>query len=360
MRMDIDSLVAAVPGATSRTDGPAPSHPWEDHLRALERTIKEPGGSAPIAEMAWSDASPGAGQGAPDRAGPPSRRFGRRRPGSARDRAGGDDSVRASPPRVVGRRKAGGPAVAVAVPPRGGGTPDATATADTGAPAGPCGLLVELDSFVWDCLSQDHNPAVRGRCHPIERVGADSTSATSSVTPGACLPQNAHTPGRTGAAGHVVSAVSAASQPRATTRRGGWCMNRGRASSVATRSYRTGPTGSSARQAVDGSASGASSASGGRRDRWALLAQPALQRQPTEQPSAHCPFDLGSANGELGAEPAASGRSSASGLPGASVRPGERWMRRGRVELLVFLDLGQPSPRAVEQLVTLGRRRACL
>jgi hypothetical protein len=35
-------------------------------------------------------------------------------------------------------------------------------------------------------------------------------------------------------------------------------------------------------------------------------------------------------------------------------------MRRGRVELLVFLDLGQPPPRAVEQLVTLGRRRACL
>jgi hypothetical protein len=53
-------------------------------------------------------------------------------------------------------------------------------------------------------------------------------------------------------------------------------------------------------------------------------------------------------------------KSPASGLPGASVRPGERWMRRGRVELLVFLDLGQPPPRAVEQLVTLGRRRACL
>jgi hypothetical protein len=41
MRTDIDSLVAAVPGATSRADGPAPSHPWEDHLRALERTIQE-------------------------------------------------------------------------------------------------------------------------------------------------------------------------------------------------------------------------------------------------------------------------------------------------------------------------------
>ena len=35
-------------------------------------------------------------------------------------------------------------------------------------------------------------------------------------------------------------------------------------------------------------------------------------------------------------------------------------MRRGRVELPGFLDLGQPPPRAVEQLVTLGRRRACL
>jgi hypothetical protein len=35
-------------------------------------------------------------------------------------------------------------------------------------------------------------------------------------------------------------------------------------------------------------------------------------------------------------------------------------MRRGRVELFVFLDLGQPPPRAVEQPVTLGRRRAFL
>jgi hypothetical protein len=47
-------------------------------------------------------------------------------------------------------------------------------------------------------------------------------------------------------------------------------------------------------------------------------------------------------------------------VAGVSPRPGERWMRRGRVELLVFLDLSQPPPRAVEQLVTLGRRRACL
>jgi hypothetical protein len=41
MRTDIDSLVAAVPGATSRADGPAPSHAWEDQLRALERAIQE-------------------------------------------------------------------------------------------------------------------------------------------------------------------------------------------------------------------------------------------------------------------------------------------------------------------------------
>jgi hypothetical protein len=41
MRTDIDSLVAAVPGATSRADGPDPSHAWEDHLRALERAIQE-------------------------------------------------------------------------------------------------------------------------------------------------------------------------------------------------------------------------------------------------------------------------------------------------------------------------------
>jgi hypothetical protein len=41
MRTEIDTLVAAVPGATSRADGPDPSHPWEDQLRALERTIQE-------------------------------------------------------------------------------------------------------------------------------------------------------------------------------------------------------------------------------------------------------------------------------------------------------------------------------
>ena len=35
-------------------------------------------------------------------------------------------------------------------------------------------------------------------------------------------------------------------------------------------------------------------------------------------------------------------------------------MRRGRGELLEFLDLGQPPPRVVEQLVTLGRRGAFL
>jgi hypothetical protein len=41
-------------------------------------------------------------------------------------------------------------------------------------------------------------------------------------------------------------------------------------------------------------------------------------------------------------------------------RPGERWMRGGRVELLVSLDLDEPAPRAFEQLVTVGRRRRCL
>jgi hypothetical protein len=41
MRMDIDSLVAAVPGATSRADGPEPSHPWERQLNDLGRVIAE-------------------------------------------------------------------------------------------------------------------------------------------------------------------------------------------------------------------------------------------------------------------------------------------------------------------------------
>jgi hypothetical protein len=40
-RTEIDALVAAVPGATSRADGPDPSHPWEDQLRALERAIQD-------------------------------------------------------------------------------------------------------------------------------------------------------------------------------------------------------------------------------------------------------------------------------------------------------------------------------
>jgi hypothetical protein len=37
----IDGLVAAVPGATSRADGPEPSHPWERQLRDLERAVQE-------------------------------------------------------------------------------------------------------------------------------------------------------------------------------------------------------------------------------------------------------------------------------------------------------------------------------
>jgi chromosome segregation ATPase len=41
LRTEIDSLVAAVPGATSRADGPEPSHPWERQLRDLERAVQE-------------------------------------------------------------------------------------------------------------------------------------------------------------------------------------------------------------------------------------------------------------------------------------------------------------------------------
>jgi hypothetical protein len=41
LRTEIDELVAAVPGATSRADGPEPSHPWERQLRDLERTVQE-------------------------------------------------------------------------------------------------------------------------------------------------------------------------------------------------------------------------------------------------------------------------------------------------------------------------------
>jgi hypothetical protein len=41
LRTEIDGLVAAVPGATSRADGPEPSHPWEPQLRDLERVVRE-------------------------------------------------------------------------------------------------------------------------------------------------------------------------------------------------------------------------------------------------------------------------------------------------------------------------------
>jgi hypothetical protein len=41
MRTEIDGLVAAVPGATSRADGPEPSHPWERQLRDLEGAVQE-------------------------------------------------------------------------------------------------------------------------------------------------------------------------------------------------------------------------------------------------------------------------------------------------------------------------------
>jgi hypothetical protein len=36
-----DQLVAAVPGATPRADGPASSHPWESRLKDLERAVVE-------------------------------------------------------------------------------------------------------------------------------------------------------------------------------------------------------------------------------------------------------------------------------------------------------------------------------
>jgi hypothetical protein len=40
-RTEIDTLVAAVPGATSRADGPEPTHPWEDALQGLARVIQD-------------------------------------------------------------------------------------------------------------------------------------------------------------------------------------------------------------------------------------------------------------------------------------------------------------------------------
>jgi hypothetical protein len=41
LRSEIAGLVAAVPGATSRADGPEPSHPWERQLRDLERVVQD-------------------------------------------------------------------------------------------------------------------------------------------------------------------------------------------------------------------------------------------------------------------------------------------------------------------------------
>jgi excisionase family DNA binding protein len=38
-RTAVDHLVAAIPGATPRTDGPASTHPWEAQLRDLERAV---------------------------------------------------------------------------------------------------------------------------------------------------------------------------------------------------------------------------------------------------------------------------------------------------------------------------------
>jgi hypothetical protein len=40
-RRTVDQLVAAVPGAIPRNDGPAPEHPWEHALRQLQRAHQE-------------------------------------------------------------------------------------------------------------------------------------------------------------------------------------------------------------------------------------------------------------------------------------------------------------------------------
>jgi hypothetical protein len=40
-RQRVDQLVAAVPGASPRTDGPAPEYPWEGALRQLARVYQE-------------------------------------------------------------------------------------------------------------------------------------------------------------------------------------------------------------------------------------------------------------------------------------------------------------------------------
>jgi hypothetical protein len=40
-RQTVDRLVAAVPGATPRADGPVPEHPWESALKDLERAYRQ-------------------------------------------------------------------------------------------------------------------------------------------------------------------------------------------------------------------------------------------------------------------------------------------------------------------------------
>jgi hypothetical protein len=40
-RQTVDRLVAAVPGATPRADGPVPEHPWESALNYLERAYRQ-------------------------------------------------------------------------------------------------------------------------------------------------------------------------------------------------------------------------------------------------------------------------------------------------------------------------------
>jgi hypothetical protein len=40
-RMEVDALVAAIPGASPRTDGPPASYAWERQIKDLERAIRE-------------------------------------------------------------------------------------------------------------------------------------------------------------------------------------------------------------------------------------------------------------------------------------------------------------------------------
>ena len=63
-RQAVDRLVAVVPGATPRHDGPAPQHPWEPALKALEPAVQRDtrAGAAP-AHLAGNRATSRAGPG---------------------------------------------------------------------------------------------------------------------------------------------------------------------------------------------------------------------------------------------------------------------------------------------------------